>query len=101
DGLTIEKIVSNAVELDEKSVTFNAKVIKVNQNIMGKNWVTLQDGTGKKPNNKLIATSQDEISPGEQVTVEGVLRNNVDIGAGYKYKVLLEQAKFTLIKKAP
>lgn len=101
DGLTIENIVSNAVELDEKSVTFNAKVIKVNLNIMGKNWVTLQDGTGKKPNNKLIATSQDEISPGEQVTVKGVVRNNVDIGAGYKYKVLLEQAKFARMGEVP
>ncbi|MCG7901693.1 MAG: hypothetical protein JAY60_04645 [Candidatus Thiodiazotropha weberae] len=101
DGMTIGEIVSNAMELNEKSVAFNAKVIKVNLNIVGKNWITLQDGTGQGPNTKLIATSQEMISPGARVTVQGVVRNNVDIGAGYKYKVLLEQATFVLNDETP
>ncbi|MCG7870933.1 MAG: hypothetical protein N0C81_03435 [Candidatus Thiodiazotropha lotti] len=101
DGMTVEEIVSNAISLNEKSVAFNAKVIKVNQNIVGKNWITLQDGTGKEPSNKLIATSQEMISPGAKVTVQGVVRNNVDIGSGYKYKVLLEQATFILNDETP
>ena len=62
---------------------------------MGKNWVTLQDGTGAEPDNKLIATSEELVSPGDLVIASGTLRYDADIGSGYKYKVLLEKAIFT------
>ncbi|MES9853907.1 MAG: hypothetical protein ABW170_18975 [Candidatus Thiodiazotropha sp. L084R] len=100
-GMTVIGIVENATKLNEQVVSLRAKVIKVNPNIMGKNWVTLQDGTGTKPNNKLIATSDEMVSPGELVTASGVVRNNIDIGSGYKYEVLLEQANFTQDVKVP
>ncbi|MET0008446.1 MAG: hypothetical protein ABW124_15515 [Candidatus Thiodiazotropha sp. 6PLUC9] len=100
-GMTIAGIQENATRLKDTIVELRAKVVKVNPNIMGKNWITLQDGTGTKPNDKLIATSDEMVSPGELVTASGVVRNNIDIGSGYKYKVLLEQAKFTQSTEAP
>ena len=69
-------------------------VIKVNANIMGKNWITLQDGTGAAPNDKLIATSSEMVTVGEIVTAKGVIRNDVDLGYGYHYAALLEDATF-------
>jgi len=62
---------------------------------MGKNWVTLQDGTGAAPNDKLMASSSEMVAAGEIVTVKGVVRSNVDLGSGYLYKVLLEEATFS------
>jgi hypothetical protein len=76
-------------------VSLNARVIKVNKNIMGKNWVTLQDGTGTEPDHKLLATSQQMVAPGDLVVAKGKVTRDVDLGYGYTYKVLLEEASFT------
>ncbi|MBT3039371.1 MAG: hypothetical protein KME37_10595 [Candidatus Thiodiazotropha sp. (ex Codakia orbicularis)] len=95
DGKTIADIMVDAIQLNEQSVYLRARVIKVSPNIMGKNWITLQDGTGTPPNDKLIATSTELVSPGELVIANGVIRYNVDIGSGYTYKVLLEQTTFS------
>jgi hypothetical protein len=76
-------------------VTVRAKVMKFNENILGKNWVTLQDGTGVSPDNKLIATTLESVNIGDIITAKGIIRTDVDTGADYKYKVLLEDAKFT------
>jgi len=61
----------------------------------GKNWITLQDGTGTEPNNKLLATSTELASPGDMVIARGIVRTDIDIGSGYKYKVLLEEVTFS------
>ena len=69
--------------------------MKVSLDISGKNWITLQDGTGTAPNNKLIATTSEVVAVGDLVTVTGVVHTDVDLGSGYNYSVLLEEAKFT------
>lgn len=95
DGKTVAAIFSEAGQLKEQVVSLNAKVVKVSSQIMGKNWVTLQDGTGTEPNNKLLATTQEEVALGDLVTVKGTVKTDVDLGYGYQYKVLLEEASFT------
>ncbi len=92
---TIEEIFSEREQLKDKVVTVRAKVMKVSKNILGKNWVTLQDGTGVLPDNRLIATTLESVNIGDIITAKGIIRTDVDMGAGYKYKVLLEDAKFT------
>jgi len=94
-GKTIAEIQADPTALSEQAVSLRARVVKINENIMGKNWITLQDGTGVVPNDKLLATSLETAIPGETVTVRGVVRNNVDLGSGYRYDVLLEEATFT------
>lgn len=69
--------------------------MKVSTNIMGKNWITLQDGTGIAPNNRLIATSVEVVGIGDLVVAKGVVHTNVDLGSGYNYSVLIEEATFT------
>jgi hypothetical protein len=83
------------VELADQQVSLRARVVKVSEDILGKNWITLQDGTGDEPNNKLIATSAEIAHIGDLVTVSGVLRTDVALGSGYTYKVLLEEAVFS------
>jgi len=95
DGKTIAGIFAESDQLKEQVVSLNAKVIKINKNIMGKNWITLQDGTGTAPDDRLLATSQEEVSPGDLVIVKGTVKTDVDLGYGYQYKVLLEEASFS------
>ena len=93
-GKNVEEILSDRAALHGQTVSLRAKVIKVSENIMGMNWVTLQDGTGAAPDNKLLAISSEMVAVGEVVTAKGVLENDVDLGYGYKYAALLEEATF-------
>lgn len=95
NGSSIEEIFSNKTILTDKEVVFRAKVMKVSKNIMKTNWITLQDGTGTAPDNKLIATTKESINAGDILTAKGILKTNIDLGSGYKYKVIIENAKFT------
>lgn len=95
EGKTINEIYSELSSLGDEAVSLRAKVVKVNTNIMGKNWITLQDGSGESPNDQLIATSLETVSAGETVIVSGKISTNVDLGYGYNYKVLMEDATFS------
>ncbi len=95
DGTTVEKIFETSATLAGKTVALRAKVIKVNPHILGMNWVTLSDGTGQSPDDAIVATTQEEAAVGDIVTAVGLLKTNVNLGAGYEYKVLMENARFT------
>jgi len=95
EGKTIADIFIEADQLKEKMVSLNAKVIKINKHIMGRNWITLQDGSGPNPETRLVATSQAVVSPGDIVTVKGTVKTDVDLGYGYHYDVMLEEATFS------
>ena len=95
DGKTVAAIFAESKQLKGQTVSLNAKVIKVNESIMGRNWITLQDGTGTEPDHKLLATSQEMVATGDIVVVSGTVTTDVDLGYGYKYKVLLEEASFS------
>ena len=69
--------------------------MKVSKNILGKNWITLQDGTGTAPENTLLATSAELAEIGDLVTAKGMVNIDVDLGSGYKYKVVLEETTFS------
>jgi hypothetical protein len=95
DGKTVAVVFAEADQLKEQEISLNARVVKISRNIMSKNWITLQDGTGTEPENKLLATSQEVVAPGDLVIVRGIIRTDIDLGYGYKYKVLLEEATFS------
>jgi hypothetical protein len=93
-GKTIADILSESEQLKDRKVFFKAKIMKVSRQIMKKNWYTLQDGTGTEPENKIIAISKETAAPGDIITVTGVVKTNVDLGAGYRYEVLIDDATF-------
>ncbi len=93
DGKTVAEIYAASASLAGKSVKLRGKVVKYNASIMGKNWLHLQDGTGSAGSNDLLVTSTDEAKRGDTVLVEGKVVRNKDFGAGYKYSLLLEEAK--------
>lgn len=94
-GKTVAGILAEYEQLKDQPVALRARVTKVSPNILGKNWITLQDGTGAAPDNQLMATSSEVVAVGDLVTVRGVIHTNVDLGSGYSYEVLLEDAVFS------
>jgi hypothetical protein len=89
----ISEIFQNKDKLAGKTITIRGKVVKFAPKIMGKNWIHLQDGSGKAGTNDLTITSQETVKFGDIVLFKGKVVTNQDIGAGYKYDVLLEEAK--------
>lgn len=95
NSYSVGECFEQAKDLNSKTIKVRGKVMKISRMIMGKNWLHIQDGTGNPLKNQhdLVVTTQDD--PGENVivTVEGALSANRDFGAGYKYEVIVEDAK--------
>lgn len=91
---TVAEVITKRTELKDKEVLVRGRVVKFNGGIMGKNWVHLRDGSGsaEKETNDILVTTQAETKVGDIVTVKGTVRNDKDFGAGYAYKVLIEEA---------
>ncbi|MDD2878898.1 MAG: nucleotide-binding protein [Rhodoferax sp.] len=98
---TVAEVVNKAAALKDKPVQVSGKVVKYNAGIMGKNWIHLQDGSGTAADNSndVLVTSAAPAKLGDVVTASGVVRNNKDFGAGYTYKVLIEDATLKTINK--
>ncbi len=92
DGKTIAQIYEQKDQLNGQTVKVKGKVVKYNPHIMGRNWIHIQDGTGKDNNFDLMVTSPDSTKAGDVVVVEGTVEINQDFGAGYAYPVLLSNA---------
>ncbi len=92
-GITIEELFSNKDKYDGKEVAIRGMIVKYNRNIMGKNWAHIQDGTGSGDNFDLTVTTMDTLSEGKIAVFKGKIVLNKDFGYGYKYDVLMEDAK--------
>ncbi|MFH1872535.1 MAG: hypothetical protein ABIK82_20030 [Pseudomonadota bacterium] len=94
---TVAALNQNKATLAGKTISAQGKVVKVNNGIMGRNFVHVQDGTGDAATatNNLIVTSKQTAAVGDQVTVSGVVVVNRDFGAGYSYPLLIEEASIT------
>ncbi len=94
-GYTIAEVFAGKQDLKGKTVRVRGKVVKVSPNIMGLNWVHLQDGTGDAGSDRLIFRSATDIADvGAVVTAEGKVDTDKDFGYGYQYSVLVDDASF-------
>jgi hypothetical protein len=92
-GKTVQEVYQEKDKLKGKGVTLRGKVVKYNEAILGTNWLHLRDGTGKEPANDLTVTTQTKAKVGDTVLVEGNVSLDKDLGSGYRYDVILEDAK--------
>jgi hypothetical protein len=90
-GYTVEEILSQGSTLGGQQVKVRGRVVKFSANIMGTNWMHIQDGTA----GDLTVTTDTAVSKGDLVLVEGVLSVNRDFGAGYLYPAIIEKATVT------
>lgn len=97
NGYTVEEVFSQAADLAGKKVKIRGKAVKFSPNIMGKNWIHIQDGTGNPMSNShdLVVTTSDMAETNSVIVIEGVLAKDKDFGAGYMYNVIVEEAVVT------
>ncbi len=81
--------------IGDKGVKLQGKVVKFNANIMGSNWLHVQDGSGTKGTNDIVVTTKSVVAVGDMVEVIGRVSRSRDFGAGYKFDVILENATVT------
>ena len=92
-SISLSELFSNKGKYNGKSIKVIGKCVKVNNQIMGRNWIHIQDGTSDNGNNyDLTVTTQDIIPIGSTVIMEGVIALNKDFGAGYRYDIIMEEA---------
>jgi hypothetical protein len=96
-AMAIADLAKNAASLEGKQVTVAGHVVKETDQILGRNWIHLQDGTGDpadKSNDVLVTTEAGSPTHalGEEVVATGTVRTKQDFGAGYAYAFLLEKA---------
>lgn len=96
-GMTIGEIYAGKADLSGKKVTLRAKVVKFSPQIMGTNWIHLQDGSGDQAagTNDLTVTSGVQVKVGDTVVASGPLTLDKDFGYGYKYNLIMEKAEVT------
>jgi hypothetical protein len=94
DAYTVAELYEKQSELDKKTIVLSGTVVKFSAQIMGKNWIHIQDGSGdaSKGTNDLIVTSQETLAIGDTVTLKGTFSKDRDFGSGYKYAVIIEDA---------
>lgn len=92
-GLTIAELYANAKSYEGKKVKVSGVVVKVNNQIMGRNWIHLQDGTKHGDDYDLTCTTQDVVNVNDVVIIEGEVAIDKDFTSGYFYPVIVENTK--------
>jgi len=95
---TVEAVYGEKAQLAGKQVRVSGEIVKVNNKIMGRNFLHLRDGTGKQGSNDLTVTSEETAEVGDQVEIVGTVATDVDFGSGYIYPLLIEKATITKAK---
>jgi len=95
-GKRIADIFADKAKLKGKQVIVRGVVVKYNAEVMGKNWLHIQDGSGAAGSNDLTVTTAAKVKLGDTVLVTGSLSTDRDFGGGYRYTVIVEDAKVTV-----
>jgi len=95
---TVAALHQDKAALAGKLVRVEGKVVKVNNGIMGRNFVHVQDGSGDDNSNRVIVTSKQTAAVGDRVAVSGRVVLDRDFGGGYMYPLLLEDTEITPAK---
>ena len=95
-GLKIADIHARKAKLAGQTVLFRGKVVKYTPGVMGKNWLHVQDGSAEGATGDITVTTDATAKIGDTVLVQGTLATDKDFGAGYRYDVIVENARVTV-----
>jgi hypothetical protein len=95
EGRTVAEVIGQRDKLSGKTVRVHGTVVKSTSGVLGKTYVHLRDGSGDPGagTNDLTVTTTETPKVGEVVTVEGTVVLDRDIGAGYRFSTLVDEAK--------
>lgn len=84
----ISALLNDPDKFDGQAVQIKGRCVKVNNNIMKKNWIHLKDGS--QDDFDLIITTNMSAHEGDIITIQALVALNKDYGAGYSYDLVLE-----------
>ena len=95
ETVSLTDLFSDQEKYRNTTIKVIGKVVKINPNILGKNWIHIQDGSKNKDGepHDLTITTQDLFEVDEEVIIEGKIILDKDFGAGYFYDVIMEEGK--------
>jgi hypothetical protein len=91
-AITLAELFQNKEKYKGQKVIVTGQVTKFNPAIMNTNWIHLQDGSEYQGEFDLTLTTVEQLKVGDQVALQGEVVLNKDFGAGYYYKIILENA---------
>jgi len=93
DGMSVQQIYAEKSNLAGKNVKVKGQVVKFNKQIMKRNWIHIQDGTGTENDFDLVLTSDQDVKVGDIIVAEGTVAVDKDFGAGYFFPVMIENVQ--------
>jgi hypothetical protein len=96
NGCTVEECYTKKNILAGKEVTVRGRVVKISSKILGRNWIHIRDGSGKNGFDDLTVTMTEAVQVGELVLVTGKIAYNKNLGSGYVFPAIIEDAKVTV-----
>jgi len=87
-SVKIAELIKDPEKFGGKIVELTGKCVKINPNIMGKNWIHLKDGS--QDNFDLVITSEEIVQKDSRITLRGEVILNKDFGSGYSFDLILE-----------
>ena len=94
DAIPLKELLSNPKKFEGKIIKVTGTIVKANYGIMNSNWYHLQDGsTIKGKAADLVITSKTELPQGQKAGFSGKVILNKNLGSGYFFPVLIENAE--------
>jgi len=93
NGISLGELFTNKKSLSGKSIIVRGKVVKINKEILDRNWVHIIDGTQFENKKSLTVTTKEMVKIGDTVTFKGTIVLEKDFGKGYVYDILLEEGE--------
>lgn len=91
-GHTVAEVHARRRSLKDQSVRVRGVVVKVTTGVLGRSFIRLRDGSEHDDVKELVVTTLATPAVGDRVLVEGKVTTDKDLGAGYVYPVLIEDA---------
>jgi len=94
NAYAIAQLAAQGAQLAGQRVRVRGQVTKVTAGVQGRTFFHVRDGKPDDPGpaSDLVVTSDATPERGQVATFEGTLRTDFDVGIGFKYPILLENA---------
>lgn len=95
-GRTVAELYAEKAQWAGRTVAVRGRVAKFSPAIMDRNWIHIQDGTGKDATADLTITTTNMVKVGDLIVADGLVATNKIFGHGYAYEILMENAKISV-----
>lgn len=102
DRASIASLHQDRAALHQRPVVAAGRVVKASMNVFDTNWYHIRDGSGDEAtgDHDLTFTSSAVLAVGDVVRVEGPLTADKDLGFGYFYAAIMEDASVSRLDGA-